>query len=133
MRDCLNRKQLRSDPRLRMQRLRHDDRNIMSTTDNSTTLQAADPGRNATVHASAGTGKTWLLVTRILRLLLAGARPDSILAVTFTRKAAAEMQQRVTERLRELMCADERSLDKMLDSDRHPAGAGTPHTGTAIV
>ena len=86
----------------------------MTTTDNSTTLQAADPARNATVHASAGTGKTWLLVTRILRLLLAGARPDSILAVTFTRKAAAEMQQRVTERLRELMCADEHSLDKML-------------------
>jgi ATP-dependent helicase/nuclease subunit A len=86
----------------------------MTATDNSTTLQAADPARNATVHASAGTGKTWLLVTRILRLLLAGARPDSILAVTFTRKAAAEMRQRVTQRLRELMCADERSLDKML-------------------
>lgn len=83
-------------------------------TDKNTTLQAADPARNATVHASAGTGKTWLLVTRILRLLLAGARPDSILAVTFTRKAAAEMQQRVTERLRELMCADESSLDGML-------------------
>ena len=53
------------------------------------TLHAAEPQRNATVHASAGTGKTWLLVTRIVRLLLAGARPDSILAVTFTRKAAA--------------------------------------------
>ncbi|MGB5178862.1 MAG: UvrD-helicase domain-containing protein [Gammaproteobacteria bacterium] len=86
----------------------------MSATDNCITLQAADPVRNATVHASAGTGKTWLLVTRILRLLLAGARPDSILAVTFTRKAAAEMQQRVTERLRELMCADASSLDRML-------------------
>ena len=86
----------------------------MSAMDNSSALQAADPARNATVHASAGTGKTWLLVTRILRLLLAGARPDSILAVTFTRKAAAEMQQRVTERLRELMCADERVLDKKL-------------------
>ena len=87
---------------------------MMTATDNSSTLQAADPARNATVHASAGTGKTWLLVTRILRLLLAGARPDSILAVTFTRKAAAEMQQRVTERLRELMCADASSLDRML-------------------
>ena len=77
-------------------------------------LQAADPVRNATVHASAGTGKTWLLVTRIIRLLLHGARPDSILAVTFTRKAAAEMQQRVTERLRELMAADGTRLDELL-------------------
>ena len=82
---------------------------------NNSTLQAADPARNATVHASAGTGKTWLLVTRILRLLLAGARPDSILAVTFTRKAAAEMQQRLTERLHALMCADEAALDDMLE------------------
>jgi ATP-dependent helicase/nuclease subunit A len=77
-------------------------------------LQAADPARNASVHASAGTGKTWLLVTRIIRLLLAGARPDSILAVTFTRKAAAEMQQRVTERLCELMSAETAALDGML-------------------
>jgi ATP-dependent helicase/nuclease subunit A len=69
-------------------------------------LQATDPQRDASVHASAGTGKTWLLVTRVLRLLLAGARADSILAVTFTRKAAAEMEQRIMERLRELACAD---------------------------
>ena len=74
-------------------------------------LQAADPQRNATVHASAGTGKTWLLVTRIVRLLLAGARPDSILAVTFTRKAAGEMQERVSARLQELMCAVPGELD----------------------
>ncbi|MEN8207080.1 MAG: UvrD-helicase domain-containing protein [Pseudomonadota bacterium] len=85
------------------------------TTNNNTTLQAADPTRNASVHASAGTGKTWLLVTRILRLLLAGARADSILAVTFTRKAAAEMQQRVTERLHALMCADVTTLNTMLE------------------
>jgi len=87
---------------------------MMTAANNNTTLQAADPARNATVHASAGTGKTWLLVTRILRLLLAGARPDSILAVTFTRKAAAEMQQRVTERLYALMCANETALTGML-------------------
>jgi ATP-dependent helicase/nuclease subunit A len=80
------------------------------------TLQAADPQRNATVHASAGTGKTWLLVTRIVRLLLAGARPDSILAVTFTRKAAAEMQERVSARLHELMCAAPDKLDTQLAS-----------------
>jgi ATP-dependent helicase/nuclease subunit A len=77
-------------------------------------LLAADPARNATVHASAGTGKTWLLVTRIVRLLLAGTPAESILAVTFTRKAAAEMQQRVTERLRELATADPAALDAIL-------------------
>jgi ATP-dependent helicase/nuclease subunit A len=77
-------------------------------------LLAASPEHNASVHASAGTGKTWLLVTRIVRLLLAGAGPDSILAVTFTRKAAAEMQQRVTERLRDLMQADAAGLDQLL-------------------
>ena len=80
------------------------------------TLQAAEPQNNASVHASAGTGKTWLLVTRILRLLLAGARPDSILAVTFTRKAAAEMQERVSARLRELMCASPDELVTQLAS-----------------
>ena len=84
-------------------------------TANSGSLQAANPAQNASVHASAGTGKTWLLVTRIIRLLLAGARPDSILAITFTRKAAAEMQQRLTERLRDFMSADPQQLDTLLD------------------
>ncbi len=77
-------------------------------------LAATDPAHNASVHASAGTGKTWLLVTRILRLLLTGVRPDSILAVTFTRKAAGEMEQRIMERLRELMCATPDRLDALL-------------------
>lgn len=57
------------------------------------------PELNASVLASAGTGKTYLLVTRILRLLLTGAAPDGILAITFTRKAAAEMQARLNDRL----------------------------------
>ena len=81
---------------------------------NMDSLQAADPAHNASVHASAGTGKTWLLVTRIIRLLLGGSAPDSILAITFTRKAAAEMQQRVSERLRALMAADPPALDELL-------------------
>jgi ATP-dependent helicase/nuclease subunit A len=77
-------------------------------------LRATDPHCNASVHASAGTGKTWLLVTRIIRLLLEGSQPDSILAVTFTRKAAGEMEQRVMERLHDLMCAEPEQLDTLL-------------------
>ncbi|MBT8117740.1 MAG: UvrD-helicase domain-containing protein, partial [Gammaproteobacteria bacterium] len=80
----------------------------------NTALQATRPGVDASVHASAGTGKTWLLVTRVVRLLLDGADPDSILAVTFTRKAAAEMEQRIMERLQELAFADAAQLEALL-------------------
>ncbi len=60
---------------------------------------AADPEVHAWVAASAGTGKTQVLTARVLRLLLAGARPQSILCLTFTKLAAAEMQGRVMARL----------------------------------
>ena len=59
-------------------------------------LRAAAPGVNASVSAAAGTGKTWLLVARLLRLLLDGESPASILAITFTQKTAAEIRQRLT-------------------------------------
>ncbi len=75
---------------------------------------ATDPARSCSVLASAGTGKTWQLVARLTRLLLHGARLDSILAITFTRKAAGEMQQRLNERLRELLEADDTDLDTLL-------------------
>ncbi|MDP1899958.1 MAG: UvrD-helicase domain-containing protein [Rubrivivax sp.] len=58
---------------------------------------ACDPQRNVVVEACAGAGKTWMLVSRILRALLAGAEPQHILAITFTRKAAGEMRSRLDE------------------------------------
>ena len=56
---------------------------------------ACDPERHIAIEACAGAGKTWILVSRILRALFAGAAPQSILAITFTKKAAGEMQQRL--------------------------------------
>lgn len=88
-------------------------------------LNACRPDNQSTVLASAGTGKTWLLVTRIVHLLIAGVQPGCILAITFTRKAAAEMNNRVRERLRYLALADEQGLDLALAE----AGLdGTPET-----
>jgi ATP-dependent helicase/nuclease subunit A len=62
---------------------------------------AVDPLRNVALEASAGTGKTRVLVDRYVRLLEVGVAPRNILAITFTRKAAAEMRQRVLATLRE--------------------------------
>jgi len=62
---------------------------------------AVDPTRNVILEASAGTGKTRVLVERYVNLLRAGIEPEHILAITFTRKAAAEMRQRIIDRLKE--------------------------------
>ena len=62
---------------------------------------ACDPARSVVVEACAGAGKTWMLISRILRALLAGAEPQEIIAITFTRKAAGEMRARLTEWLTE--------------------------------
>jgi ATP-dependent helicase/nuclease subunit A len=71
---------------------------------------ALDPKRSVVVEACAGSGKTWLLVSRIVRLLLDGAPPSQILAITFTRKAAQEMQARLQQWLRDLAMGDEESV-----------------------
>ncbi len=68
---------------------------------------ALDPKHSVVVEACAGSGKTWLLVSRIVRLLLDGVKPAEILAITFTRKAAQEMQARLRDWLYELASADD--------------------------
>ncbi|MCI4645444.1 MAG: double-strand break repair helicase AddA [Hyphomonadaceae bacterium] len=60
---------------------------------------AADPDHSAWVSANAGSGKTKVLIDRVARLLLKGARPDSILCITYTRAAANEMISRLFRQL----------------------------------
>jgi ATP-dependent helicase/nuclease subunit A len=63
--------------------------------------RAVDPRFNVALEASAGTGKTRILVNRYVNLLKAGVDPGEILALTFTRKAAAEMRERIVATLRD--------------------------------
>jgi ATP-dependent helicase/nuclease subunit A len=61
--------------------------------------QAADPANSVWVSANAGAGKTTVLVDRVIRLMLGGAEPETILCLTFTKTAAAEMQTKLFKRL----------------------------------
>ena len=62
-------------------------------------MSDSSPFSRLVIRASAGSGKTYQLSARYLRLLLEGAPVDSILATTFTRKAAGEIQDRILARL----------------------------------
>lgn len=64
---------------------------------------ALNTSQNVVIEACAGSGKTWLLTARLLRLLLAGTQPQAILAITFTRKATQEMKQRLAQLL-DMLC-----------------------------
>ncbi|MBV7255486.1 double-strand break repair helicase AddA [Pacificimonas sp. WHA3] len=77
-------------------------------------MRAVDPWVHAWVSASAGTGKTQVLTARVLRLLVEGATPDGIMALTFTKAAAAEMQSRILDVLARWVRADDAALSNDL-------------------
>ena len=87
---------------------------------------ACDPVRSVVVEACAGSGKTWMLVSRILRALLADAAPQEILAITFTRKAAGEMRARLNDWLTHFAspaCAPAERIDALRQRGLSPAEA----------
>ena len=77
---------------------------------------ACSPKHSVVVSACAGSGKTWLLVARLVRLLLADVKPHEILALTFTRKAAQEMRTRLYELLQAWSTMDDAHLLKELSA-----------------
>ena len=76
-------------------------------------IHAADPMKNTWVSANAGSGKTRVLTDRVARLLLHDTDPQRILCLTYTKAAAAEMQNRLFKRLGEWAM--------MPDNDLHTA------------
>ena len=73
---------------------------MITPADSAARRFATDPAHNVVLEASAGTGKTSVLVERYVNLLRAEVRPANILAITFTRQAAAEMRERIVGALR---------------------------------
>ncbi len=77
----------------------------------ATQARASDPTASAFVSANAGSGKTHVLVQRVVRLLLSGVPPEKILCITFTKAAAANMAERVFSTLGHWVTLDDTALD----------------------
>ncbi|MDR0803806.1 MAG: UvrD-helicase domain-containing protein [Rickettsiales bacterium] len=75
---------------------------------------AADPQRNIRVQANAGTGKTFVLIQRLLRILFRGRPGDGVLCLTYTNAGASEMKNRILRALREWAVADDARLRELL-------------------
>ena len=91
--------------------------------------EATSAENSAWVSAHAGSGKTYVLITRLVTLMLSGTRPEKLLCLTYTRTAAAEMKQRLNELLGEWAVLPDGKLKsemKVLKYDVHaysPPGA----------
>ncbi len=83
--------------------------------------RASDPTASAFVSANAGSGKTHVLVQRVIRLLLSGVPPEKILCITFTKAAAANMAERVFTTLGHWVTLDDAELDAAIRD------VGIPH------
>src|SRR6201988_3894155 len=88
----------------------------------ATQNRASDPEASAFVSANAGSGKTHVLVQRVIRLLLSGVPPEKILCITFTKAAAANMAERVFTTLGHWVTLD----DTMLDAAIRETGIAHP-------
>jgi ATP-dependent helicase/nuclease subunit A len=77
----------------------------------ATQARASDPASSAFVSANAGSGKTHVLVQRVIRLLLRGVPPEKILCITFTKAAAANMAERVFSTLGHWVTLSDDKLD----------------------
>jgi ATP-dependent helicase/nuclease subunit A len=88
--------------------------------------RASNPAASAFVAANAGSGKTHVLVNRVIRLLLNGVPPERILCITFTKAAAANMAQRVFETLGRWVALDDVALEAAI------LAAGAPRPDAEI-
>jgi len=94
-------------------------------------MRAATPGQSAWVAANAGSGKTRVLTDRVARLLLRGTPPERILCLTFTKAAAAEMQNRLYKRLGEwAMMREEQLIEALSELGEDTAAIDLPSART---
>src|SRR3974390_2797076 len=87
----------------------------------ATQARASAPASSAVCSASAGSGKTHVLVQRVIRLLLDGVPPEKILCITFTKAAATNMAERIFSTLGHWVTLSEPALDAAIQQ------VGIPH------